>query len=204
MPPVASSSKWTLDYTSATALKVAVQDPPGFTARDSVKVTDQGKTTSSKPSGVNLDELRAQKAWEVALAPAKSVPMQAFMMYMTGGGIQVFSVMSVWFLLKQAVGGMMSVEKVFAPYTTASQAKSIVSKASPNADTEVQSFTQQKLVYLLCQLGLLGVGLWKLNTMGLLPTHESDWIAFREYPEWKRIPIDTSRVRHLMGKVVYA
>lgn len=32
------------------------------------------------------------------------------MMYMTGGGIQVFSVMSVWFLLKQAVGGMLAVE----------------------------------------------------------------------------------------------
>lgn len=31
------------------------------------------------------------------------------MMYMTGGGIQIFSMMSIWFLLKGAVGGMMSV-----------------------------------------------------------------------------------------------
>lgn len=35
----------------------------------------------------------------------------AFMMYMTGGGIQIFSVMSVWFLLKQAVQGLFSVDK---------------------------------------------------------------------------------------------
>lgn len=33
------------------------------------------------------------------------------MMYMTGGGIQIFSVMSVYFLLKQAVSGILSVEK---------------------------------------------------------------------------------------------
>jgi len=106
--------------------------------QDSTKIT----SSTSKPSPVNLDALRAQKAWEVALAPAKSVPMQgalrslslvldslhlsltlfllslspliaylAFMMYMTGGGIQVFSVMSVWFLLKQAFAGILSVQK---------------------------------------------------------------------------------------------
>lgn len=35
----------------------------------------------------------------------------AFMMYMTGGGIQIFSVMSVVFLLKGAIQGMFSVEQ---------------------------------------------------------------------------------------------
>ncbi|GAA5846284.1 hypothetical protein JCM3766R1_002196 [Sporobolomyces carnicolor] len=206
MAPRASTSKWTLDYTSVPRPEIAVRDPPGFAPLDSVKVTSKAATTKSKPSGVNLDALRSQKAWEVALAPAKSVPMQAFMMYMTGGGIQVFSVMSVWFLLKQAVGGMLAVENVFAPYTAASRSKvAVATTSSANSDVDPPpSFTQQKLVYLLCQLGLLAVGLWKLNSMGLLPTHESDWMAFREYPEWKRLPIDTSRVQHLMGKVQYS
>lgn len=35
----------------------------------------------------------------------------AFMMYMTGGGVQIFSVMSVWFLLKQALSGLFGVSK---------------------------------------------------------------------------------------------
>lgn len=40
------------------------------------------------------------------------------MMYMTGGGVQIFSVMSVWFLLKGAVGGIFGVEKgAFPPPT---------------------------------------------------------------------------------------
>ncbi|GAA5950145.1 hypothetical protein JCM3765_004214 [Sporobolomyces pararoseus] len=206
MSPIASTSKWTLDYTSAPPPKITIQDPPGFSPSESSKAPSKAAVTSTKGTGVNLDALRAQKAWEVALAPAKSVPMQAFMMYMTGGGIQVFSVMSVWFLLKQAVGGMMSVENVFAPYTAASRTKAALATpgSASAADSEPpQSFTQQKLVYLLCQLGLLAVGCWKLNSMGLLPTHESDWMAFREYSEWKRIPVDMSQVQHLMGKVRY-
>ena len=27
---------------------------------------------------------------------------------------------------------------------------------------------------------LLGLIMWKCNRMGLLPTHESDWLAFKE------------------------
>ncbi|GAA5885244.1 hypothetical protein JCM16303_005971 [Sporobolomyces ruberrimus] len=200
-----STSKWSLDYTSVPPPKITVQDPPGFFPSESTKVSSKSAASGQKGSGVNLDALRAQKAWEVALAPAKSVPMQAFMMYMTGGGIQVFSVMSVWFLLKQAVGGMMSVENVFAPYTAASRSKAATAVPSTTTDNEPpQSFLQQKLVFLLCQIGLLAVGLWKLNSMGLLPTHESDWMAFRTYPEWKRLAVDMSEVRHLMGKVEYS
>ncbi|GAA5959958.1 hypothetical protein JCM21900_001439 [Sporobolomyces salmonicolor] len=195
MASQASTSKWTLDYSNPPP-KPAVRDPPGFVPVLSVKGSAKNATAQIHPA--NLDSLRRQKAWEVALAPAKSVPMQAFMMYMTGGGIQIFSVMSVWFLLKQAISGILSVETVFAPFTASSKSKS---PAEPAA--QAQSFFQQKAVFVLCQIGLLCVGLWKCNSMGLLPTHESDWIAFRSYPEYKRTPIDFTEVQHLMGPVVY-
>ena len=99
------------------------------------------------------------------------------MMYMSGGGIQIFSIMSVWFLLKQAVSGMMGVDKgastaltlparpsrssstaadspshscaAFAPYEAASKPKPGAPK------TEPQSFLEQKIVYVICQFGLL-------------------------------------------------
>lgn len=87
--------------------------PPGYTpALQSPAKSNQVKpaTTRTRPP-VDLDELRQQKAWELATAPAKQVPMQAFMMYMSGSGIQIFSIMSVWFLLKQAVAGAMGVQQ---------------------------------------------------------------------------------------------
>lgn len=97
------------------ANKVKVVAPPGYTAAAALQSTtksNQVKPASTRPRPpVDLDELRQQKAWELATAPAKQVPMQAFMMYMSGSGIQIFSIMSVWFLLKQAVAGAMGVQQ---------------------------------------------------------------------------------------------
>ncbi|KAK4055030.1 hypothetical protein OIO90_003371 [Microbotryomycetes sp. JL221] len=180
---VASTSRWTLDYVSLAPRQSAVQDPPGYVAQPTRAATPS--TTSTKNVTAvdprNLDSLRQQKAWEVALAPAKNVPMQAFMMYMTGGGVQIFSMMSVWFLLKQAVGGAINVNKAFAPFEKTAKASSSASSTAASVNV-VRSFTNQKLVFVVCQIGLLMVGLWKLNSMGLLPTHESDWLAFEGSP----------------------
>ena len=45
------------------------------------------------------DALKDKRAWDVAIAPAKSLPMQAFMLYMSGGGVQIFSIGIVFMLL---------------------------------------------------------------------------------------------------------
>ena len=36
----------------------------------------------------------------------------------------------------------------------------------------------QKIVFLLCNILTLGVGLWKCRSMGLLPTGTGDWLEF--------------------------
>ncbi|SCV73381.1 BQ2448_7307 [Microbotryum intermedium] len=197
-----ASSFWSLDYTQVTpSTSKSMLDPPGHVAPSSLK--------SSAPSALiqtsDLSGLRQQKAWEIALAPAKNVPMQgeqlvhlqeslngcssnlrvsarsflpAFMMYMTGGGVQIFSVMSVWFLLKGAVQGIFSVQQVFAPFASKPTTTGTSTPFGP-------SLLNQKAVFVLCQIGLLGVGLWKCNSMGLLPTHQSDWLAFTEPMKWE-------------------
>jgi len=43
--------------------------------------------------------LKEKRAWDAAIAPAKSLPMQVFMLYMSGGGVQVFSMGIVFMLL---------------------------------------------------------------------------------------------------------
>lgn len=46
--------------------------------------------TSKTQNELELRRLRQKKAWDLALAPAKQVPMQAFMMWMSGSGVQIF------------------------------------------------------------------------------------------------------------------
>ena len=45
-----------------------------------------------------MNTLKLKKAWEIALAPAKQLPMQAIMMYMSGNSLQIFSIMMVYML----------------------------------------------------------------------------------------------------------
>ena len=43
--------------------------------------------------------MKDKRAWDLAISPAKSLPMQAFMLYMSGGGVQIFSMGIVVMLL---------------------------------------------------------------------------------------------------------
>ena len=49
------------------------------------------------------------------------------------------------------------------------------STKSPNSIT---TLPLHKIVYILCNLLTLGVGLWKCRSMGLLPIGTGDWLAF--------------------------
>ena len=45
------------------------------------------------------------------------------------------------------------------------------------------NLTQAKLLYLVLSLVGLGMGLYKVNSMGLLPVTSADWVSMLEQPE---------------------
>lgn len=47
----------------------------------------QKKTEEEK---IDDSPIRVKKAWEIALGPGKSIPMNAFMMWMSGNTVQIF------------------------------------------------------------------------------------------------------------------
>ena len=57
----------------------------------------KGPSKSVRPDA--YDKIKEKKAWDFAISPAKSLPMQAFMLYMSGGGVQIFSISIVFMLL---------------------------------------------------------------------------------------------------------
>jgi ER membrane protein complex subunit 4 len=56
-----------------------------------------GKASSGAKA--TYEEMKEKRAWDLAVSPAKSLPMQAFMLYMSGGGVQIFSMGIVFMLL---------------------------------------------------------------------------------------------------------
>ncbi|KAJ6444553.1 transmembrane protein [Purpureocillium lavendulum] len=137
-----------------------VPDPLGFSSGSpGSKVRDvakkDGKSQPRKPpTSDEMETLKLKKAWEVALAPVKSLPMTAIMMYMSGNSLQIFSIMMVFMAFKNPLVGLMSTNQAFERFQTEGNSAKLF---------------QTKLVYVAMQLVALAVGVWKINAMGLLP-----------------------------------
>ena len=51
-----------------------------------------------------------KKAWDAALSPGKNIPMNAFMLWMSGNGVQIFSVMITGMLFFQPIKALMGLD----------------------------------------------------------------------------------------------
>jgi len=155
---VKASSKrfrWALDYTPKSRPS-DIANPPGYNSSVSFHHTET--TREVDPN------LIVKRSWDFALGPIKQVPMNLFLMYMAGNSISIFPIMMVGMLFMRPIKAMLSIASAF---------KMI----------EGSHHLVQKLVFCLGNLVNLGVALYKCQSMGLLPTHASDWLAFVEPQE---------------------
>uniref|UniRef100_A0A0D6R3E2 ER membrane protein complex subunit 4 n=1 Tax=Araucaria cunninghamii TaxID=56994 RepID=A0A0D6R3E2_ARACU len=132
------------------------RDPPGFD-RSALEVDESSSGRQKKEAEVTW---KVQKAWEVAQAPFKNLLMMGFMMWMAGSTVHLFSIGITFSALWQPISALQGVGKVFEPFQ----------------DARIDLLLP-KLVYIALNLAGLLLGVWKLNTLGLLPTHASDWVS---------------------------
>lgn len=156
--------RWAVEFTdnSTTPSSRDFPDPPGF-ARAS---QDQDDSTLSRQKKDAESTWKSQKAWEVAQSPFKNLMMMGFMMWMAGSTVHLFSIGITFSALLQPISALQGVGKVFEPYK----------------DSKVELLAP-KLLYIALNLAGLGLGIWKLNTLGLLPTHSSDWVSSLPPPQ---------------------
>ncbi|PYI22008.1 hypothetical protein BO86DRAFT_329241 [Aspergillus japonicus CBS 114.51] len=141
-----------------------IPDPPGYSKKMGGKnLAQQSSTTAAPTKPEDTDTLKLKKAWEIALAPSKQIPMNAIMMYMSGNSLQIFSIMMVFMLFKGPIQGLINTNTVFTKFETEGTRGKLLGV---------------KAIYVVMQLVLLCLGIWKVNAMGLLPTTRSDWLAW--------------------------
>lgn len=80
--------------------------------------------------------------------------MNAIMMYMSGNTLQIFSIMMVFMLFKNPLQALTQTNAAFMRFESEGTRGKLV---------------MVKVVYVLMNLLALGLGLWKVNGMGLLP-----------------------------------
>ncbi|KAJ3209301.1 hypothetical protein HDU67_006274 [Dinochytrium kinnereticum] len=170
------ASKYSVDFMSLDQSKTAQKqlDPLGFapfTGDSSQKVTQKEK---SAEDDANLKTLKLKKAWDVALAPGKSIPMNAFMLYMSGNSVQIFSILITVMLFFNAAKAIAATKQAFEKFGDESEKKGGLQAILSDP------LLLPKVVFVLSQFGVMGLGVWKCGAMGLLPTAQSDWLAFLE------------------------
>uniref|UniRef100_A0A1B6D529 ER membrane protein complex subunit 4 n=1 Tax=Clastoptera arizonana TaxID=38151 RepID=A0A1B6D529_9HEMI len=148
--------KWSLDFTTRSRQdkNADLASPPGYNPSVSQVYTESSKENDS-------NHLIIKKSWDLALGPLKQLPMNLFIMYMAGNSISIFPIMMV---------GMLIIRPVKALFTMQTTFKMI----------EGSHAAGQKFVYFLGNIVNVALALYKCQSMGLLPSHTSDWLAFVE------------------------
>lgn len=97
----------------------------------------------------------------VALAPGKNILMQGFMMWMSGSNINIFSIMITGMAFLNPIKAIIAIDEPFKRFRG-----------------YAVDLTIPKIAFVACNLGMICLALWKLNTMGLLPITAADWTSF--------------------------
>ncbi|CAL5375068.1 unnamed protein product [Camellia sinensis] len=174
--------RWAVDFTdnSTTPSSRDIPDPPGFSRASS----DQDDSTLSRQKKDAEANWKSQKAWEVAQAPFKNLLMMGFMMWMAGNTVHLFSIGITFSALWQPISALQGVGKGIRAVHRSSRpgfivnplAEPTISVFQPYKDNRVD-LLGPKLLFIALNLGGLALGVWKLNSLGLLPTHASDWVS---------------------------
>ena len=135
---------------------------------------ERKRATPSVTSSRNMDALvakRKAKAMSIAMKPGSQVAMNAFMMYMSGKNLNMFSIST-------------TSTAILGPLTSIFKLESTFGKLE--CDTQVP-----KLIYVAINLVWLAIGLYKMSSMRLLPTTSADFqdsIVWKDMMETSSIP----------------
>ena len=102
--------------------------------------------------------LKIKRSWDLALGPFKQVPMNLFIMWMSGNTISIFPIMMVFMMMFRPFKTLFSVSQTFKGFETSGGGV---------------TFLGQKIVFVLGNLANVALAMYKCHSMGLLPTHVS-------------------------------
>jgi len=151
--------RWQLDFTTRNSSSAELPSPPGYSTTQALVHAD-----ASREADPNL---RIKRCWDLALGPFKQVPMNLFIMYMSGNSISIFPIMMVVMMMVRPFKTLFSVTQTFKGFEVGANGIGV-------------NILGQKLVFILGNLANVALAMYKCHSMGLLPTHASDWLAFAD------------------------
>ena len=112
---------------------------------------------------------------QIALSPGKQIAMNAFMLWMSGKNLNIFSISITSMAILNPIRGILSLSNAFR------------SCEDPDGKVDLAS---SKALFVVLNLVWLGVGVYKMANMKLLPLTSADWEG---YVVWKHV-METSSI----------
>jgi len=123
-----------------------------------------------------LVQRKRQRAMAQAMSPGKQIMMQAFMLYMSGKQLNMFSISVTSMAILSPVKSIVSTNTAFKTFE------------DPEGKVDLQI---PKLIWIAFNLLYLMIGLYKMSSMRLLPTTSADFadaIVWKEMLEQSAVP----------------
>jgi ER membrane protein complex subunit 4 len=171
-------ANWKLDFSSRAVVtrKSSLPDPPGYDAAVFAEMEAEPAKNKNKELDTAVLARKELALRAKALEPLKQVGFMCFMLWMSGNSLQLFSI-------------MMLSSCIYSPF----QAIANVTKAFPkNKDVDVLI---PRALYCAVHVGQLIFAAYKLDKMGLLPTHASDWSSQLKPPVYLERAYGPSRLQ---------
>lgn len=116
-------------------------------------------------------KLKLQKAREIAWSPGKNFMMTAFMLWMSGSGVHIFSIMITFYAVYNPIKSAFTVQQQFTRF-----------EDSKMGGPERASLLSSKLIFVAMNMFAMTGALYKMSLMGLLPNTPSDWVSLLSVP----------------------
>jgi hypothetical protein len=138
-------------------------------------IKDDAVTAAENKRIMSIRARKQSKAMSIALSPGKQLGMNAFMLWMSGRNLNIFSISTTSMAIMNPIKGILSVSSAFR------------SCEDPEGKVDL---TSSKALFVLLNLLWLGVGMYKMASMKLLPLTSADW---ESYVVWKHV-LETSSI----------
>ena len=132
-------------------------------------IKDDAITAAENKQVMAIRARKQSKAMSIALSPMKQLGMNAFMLWMSGKNLNIFSISTTSMAIMNPIKAILSVSTMF--------------RTCEDPEGKVD-LTSSKALFVLLNLLWLGVGMYKMATMKLLPLTSADW---ESYVVWKHL-----------------
>ena len=178
----------------------------GSSSQSKSSITQQQHRTTTTTPGpvltvaqqVALAAKRNKMAMTIATSPGQALLMNALMLWFSGKQLNIFSITTTSSAITTPLSNILGVENVFRQLqqnknNNSNSNRGTGSSSSPPDENDVINLNVPKLIYVALNLLWLGIGLYKMSSMRLLPTTSAVWsykVVWKEMLETTSIPPD--------------